>query len=162
MHETPPPVAKYRLTVEITGNTHGEVEHELLLLTRGGYLHDSDYYTRDEWSVIGGRSTRRMEHANPDMTPERYDVELESWWSTSRGGARPSPTSTRRTDRMTAHPYQTIAHDASISATPRKDEPGQVEVEIACYRDGVELDLTLYLWTEDFLRMADAIREHEE
>lgn len=77
--ETEPPVAKYRLTVTITGNSHAEVERELLLMTRGGYLLDSDGYKRDAWMVIGGRSTREMQHTNPEMTPERYEAELESW-----------------------------------------------------------------------------------
>ena len=84
MSDQPPPVPRYTLTVEITGNTHAEIENELLMLTRGGYLGDSDYLTRDEWKVIGGRSTRRMEHTNPDMTPERYNDELSAWWSRRR------------------------------------------------------------------------------
>jgi hypothetical protein len=83
-----PPVAKYRLTVEITGNTHHEIEHELLVLTRGGYLLDSDGYKRDEFHVIGGTVTTTLEHRNPDMTPERYEAELDAWWEArKRGGA---------------------------------------------------------------------------
>lgn len=84
MTEQPPPVPKYTLNLEITGNSHGEIVRELLIMTRGGYLHDSRYHTRDEWEVIGGRSTRRMEHTNPEQTPERYDAELEAWWSARR------------------------------------------------------------------------------
>lgn len=73
-----PPVPKYRLTLTITGNSHEEIERELLVQTRGGYLLDSDYYRRDSWHVIGGRETSVMEHTNPDMTPERYDAELKA------------------------------------------------------------------------------------
>jgi hypothetical protein len=79
-----PPVAKYRLTLTITGNSHDEIEHELLVMTRGGYLHDSDGYERDEFHVIGGRRTAVLEHTNPDMTPERYDAELDAWWQARR------------------------------------------------------------------------------
>ena len=62
---------------------------------------------------------------------------------------------------MTEH-YQTIVHDASFGVTPREGEPGQVQVEIACYREGIELDLTLHLWADDFLRMADEVRKQQE
>lgn len=78
--QTPPPVAKYRYTLTITGNTHEEIEQELLVSTRGGYLLDSDYYERDEFTVYGGAKTSKLEHANPEMTPERYKAELDEWW----------------------------------------------------------------------------------
>lgn len=85
-----PPVAKYRLTVEITGNSHDEIETELRYLVNGGYLLDTDYHKRDETYVVGGRKTVRLEHANPEMTPERYDAELSEWFDarkTARRGA---------------------------------------------------------------------------
>ena len=77
---TEPPTAKYKFTVEITGNSHDEIEREILLLNSGGYLLDSGYHKRDSFYVIGGRSTRRLVHENPEMTPERYEQELEAWW----------------------------------------------------------------------------------
>lgn len=79
MSEPKPPTAKYRYTVEISGNSHAEIQRELLGLTRG-YLLDSEYETRDEFLVTGGRRTSRLLHTNPDMTPERYEAELDEWW----------------------------------------------------------------------------------
>lgn len=75
-----PPTAKYKLTLTITGNSHDEIERELLAMTRGTYLLDSGYLERDEFHVTGGRSTRVLEHTNPEMTPERYEQELDAWW----------------------------------------------------------------------------------
>ena len=86
--QTDPPIARYRLTLTITGNTLDEVETELLVQTRGGLLLDSDYYKRDAWTVHGGRVTSRMEHANPEMTPERYKAELDEWWRARKAANR--------------------------------------------------------------------------
>lgn len=70
MIETPdPPVAKYRYTLVIDGNSHEEIEEELLFATRGGYLLDSQYYARDEFTVYGGRKTSTLEHRNPEIAP---------------------------------------------------------------------------------------------
>ena len=85
-----PPRAKYRLTVTITGNTLEEVEEELGYQVRGGFLLDSDYYKRDEWTVYGGTSTRVMECVDPDMTPERYQSELDEWWRARMEGTEVS------------------------------------------------------------------------
>lgn len=74
-----PPKHRYRLTLTVTGNTHAEVENELIAMTRGGYLLDSDHYGRDEWHTINGRVDSRMQHQNPDMTPEDYARELRAW-----------------------------------------------------------------------------------
>jgi hypothetical protein len=74
-----PPVTKYRLTLTSRGNTHEEIEDELLTYTRGGYLLDSDYHKRDEWDATSGRQSARMEHTNPDQTPEAYSAELDAW-----------------------------------------------------------------------------------
>jgi hypothetical protein len=80
-HATPtPPVAKYELQLTISGNSHEEIESELLSMTRGGYLLDSEYHKRDEFHVVGGKRTARLTHTNPGMTPERYDAELHDWW----------------------------------------------------------------------------------
>jgi len=84
MSNEKPPVAKYKLVVEITGNSHEEIEEELLYLTRGGYLLDVDYYRRDECRVIGGRQTTTLIHQNPSMTPERYDAELSEWFNSRK------------------------------------------------------------------------------
>lgn len=83
----PPPKAKYRYTLVIDGNSHDEIERELLVQTRGGYLLDSDYGRRDEFTVYGGRKTSKLEHCNPDMTPDRYEKELDEW-SESRHAER--------------------------------------------------------------------------
>ena len=75
-----PPVPRYRFTLTVTGNTLDEIESELVSQTRGGFLLDSDYYKRDKWEVWGGVSTRRMEHLNPTMTPDRWAQELDTWF----------------------------------------------------------------------------------
>ncbi len=79
-----PPVAKYKLTIEFTGNSHEELETEILYYQNGGYLLDSDYHKRDQFDVLGGRKTTRLEHTNPEMTPERYDEELQAWSANRR------------------------------------------------------------------------------
>lgn len=84
---TKPPKARYRFTLTIVGNTLDEVDRELLSQTRGGFLLDSDYGTRDEWHCIGGRRESRMEHTNPEMTPERYEAELAAWFNERKGKA---------------------------------------------------------------------------
>ena len=76
-----PPVTKYELTVKIRGNTHDEIEDELLTLVHGGYLLDSDYGKRDAWNSTGGRCTSVMVHTNPEQTPEKYRDELDAWWN---------------------------------------------------------------------------------
>lgn len=75
-----PPKAKYTYTAVITGNSHEEIESELLYLTRGGYLLDSEYHKRDEFKVHGGKKTSTLEHTNPEMTPEQYEKDLDEWW----------------------------------------------------------------------------------
>lgn len=82
-----PPKARYELTLTITGNTLDEIERELTFQAHGGFLIDSDYGKRDEWTVYGGTKTSRMEHVNPEMTPERYAVELDAWFE-ARKAAR--------------------------------------------------------------------------
>ena len=77
--ELNPPVAKYKLSLTITGNSHEEIENELLSMTRGGYLLNSEYYKRDSFHVIGGRETAILEHANPEQTPEKYADDLKAW-----------------------------------------------------------------------------------
>ena len=86
-----PPVPRYRLTLTITGNTLDEIEHELLVQTRGGFMLDSDYYRRSMWQVIGGRATSHMEHVNPEMTPERYEAELDEWFAARKAARREQP-----------------------------------------------------------------------
>lgn len=76
-----PPTTRYELTIVVHGNSHDEMVDELLGMTRGGYLLDSDRYRRDSFHAVGGRSTRILEQTNPDMTPERYEAELDAWWS---------------------------------------------------------------------------------
>ena len=75
-----PPVARYRYTLTLTGNSVDEIESELLTQTRGGFLIDSDYEKRDEWHVAGGCKTSVMKQVNPGMTADRYAEELDAWW----------------------------------------------------------------------------------
>jgi hypothetical protein len=86
-----PPVARYRLTLTIKGNTLDEIEDALIVQTRGGFLLDSDYGKRDSWNSTDGTTTSVMEHLNPDMTPERYAAELHAWW-TARKAERKADT----------------------------------------------------------------------
>ena len=79
-----PPTARYKLTLTITGNTLDEIEGVLLSQTNGGFLLNSDYYRRDEWDVTDGRYTSRMEHVNPEQTPENYARELGEWMKQRR------------------------------------------------------------------------------
>lgn len=88
-----PPETKYRLTVEVRGNTHQEVIDEIAYLLNGGYLMDSDYYKRDEFDVMGGRATRCLEHTNPEMTAERYNKELTEWADNRRDKRDDPPSS---------------------------------------------------------------------
>lgn len=83
-----PPTTKYELTIVLHGNSHDELVNELLGMTRGGYLLDSDYYKRDAFHTVGGRSTRILEHTNPEMTPDRYDAELDAWWNARKEARR--------------------------------------------------------------------------
>ena len=84
MTTSEPPVAKYELTLTITGNSLDEIIEEIEGQSRGGLLLDSDYERRDEWHVIGGNTERVMRHTNPDMTPERYDRELMEWFDSRK------------------------------------------------------------------------------
>lgn len=79
--EMRPPATKYRLTVEISGNSHDEIEQELGYLARGGYLLNSDHHERDEFHVVGGRLTATLRHTNPEQTPEGYKRELDEWFT---------------------------------------------------------------------------------
>ena len=88
MRANQPPVTKYELTVKIRGNTHDEIEDELLTLARGDYLLDSDYGKRDAWNSTGGRCTSVMVHTNPEQTPEKYRDELDAWWNEHKAARR--------------------------------------------------------------------------
>lgn len=83
-----PPVAKYKYTLEIDGNSHEEILGEILAQVNGGYMLDSLYEERDEFDVIGGQSYRTLEHINPGMSPERYARELGEWWQKRKRGAK--------------------------------------------------------------------------
>ena len=79
-----PPTARYKLTLTITGNTLDEIEGELLVQANGGFMLSSEGYRRDEWEVVSGRYTSRMEHVNPEQTPENYARELGEWMKQRR------------------------------------------------------------------------------
>ena len=86
-----PPVAKYTLTVKITGNSHDEIERAIHYFNNGGYLLDSDYHKRDEFYATDGTTSAKLVHSNPSMTPERYRQELDEWFErlkASRKAAR--------------------------------------------------------------------------
>lgn len=51
---------------------------------------------------------------------------------------------------MSAYPYQSTGHDASISAAPG-DEPDTITVEIVI---GDHAESRITMWAEDFTRMA--------
>jgi len=91
VNETPqtpePPVARYHLTLTITGNTLDEIEREVQGMP-SRFVLDSDYLRRDSWDITSGTATRVMEHRNPEMTPERYDAELRAWVDAHRAARR--------------------------------------------------------------------------
>lgn len=95
--EPEPPVAKYRYTLVVTGNSHDEILDEIFMQTRGGYLLDSDHYKRDEFRVYGGNKTTTLEHANPEMTTERYKADLETWWLNRKKAKEESDVREQRT-----------------------------------------------------------------
>lgn len=84
MADLEPPVAKYKLTLTVYGNSHQEVQEELLSQVQGGYLIISEDEQRDRWRVCGDRYMSVMEHTNPDQTPERYEAELDAWFQTRK------------------------------------------------------------------------------
>ena len=81
-----PPVARYRLTLTIDGNSFDEIDNELYLLAGGSTCRDSLFLglERHEWEIYEPRVKKRMEHRNPDMTPEKYDTELKAWAESKR------------------------------------------------------------------------------
>lgn len=81
-----PPVAKYRYTLTIRANSHDEILDELLLAVNGGYLLDSEYYSRDEFDVTDGRTKSVLEHRNPEMTSEKYLDDLNDWRNERKKG----------------------------------------------------------------------------
>ncbi|OZE10222.1 hypothetical protein CH249_14165 [Rhodococcus sp. 05-2255-3B1] len=74
--------------MQVYGNSHEEIENELSYLLHGGYLLDSQYYKRDEFTVFGGRRTAKLEHTNPDQTPEAYREQLREWSLRRRSAAQ--------------------------------------------------------------------------
>lgn len=83
-----PPMSRYKLTLEITGNTMDEVLRELAVQSNdadhelGGDIHRHNA----EW--ISGRSTLSLVERNPGMTPEKYAAELDAWRESRRGDPR--------------------------------------------------------------------------
>ena len=81
-----PPVARYRLTLTIDGNSFDEIDDVLRVLANGS-THEDSLFTgqvRHEWDIYSPRVRRHMEHRNPDMTPEKYDDELIAWAESKR------------------------------------------------------------------------------
>lgn len=74
-----PPTPKYKLTVVIQANSHDEIEDELLHFLNGGYVDFTEGYSRDTFRMIGGKLDCQLEHVNPQMTPDKYEVDLREW-----------------------------------------------------------------------------------
>lgn len=76
MSEGRPPTAKYRYTLQITGNTLDEIEHELRVRAN-----DFGYETarRDEFAIQSGTYTQTLVIADETQTPEKYITDLEAW-----------------------------------------------------------------------------------
>lgn len=86
-----PPVPRYKLEVTITGNTLDEIQSELDMMATSGFLMDHQNGARHEWECWGGTTTRKMNHTNPDMTPERYSAELREWFDALRAARKDRP-----------------------------------------------------------------------
>ena len=109
-----PPTPRYRYTLIVEGNTHDEIEHELLVCTRGGYLLDSDYYQRDEWHVVGGHTDSTSVSPGPYPTlPEM----LRDWADTARNAdtiLKDIPMPQPRRDEAVEAGARAILHGATI------------------------------------------------
>jgi hypothetical protein len=89
-----PPVTRYKLTVTVYGNTIHEVDDELGMVANSfagldvgpGFDLFPDAAIH-EFTVTGGRSTRKLEHTNPEMTPEQYQRDLNAWAAERAYGA---------------------------------------------------------------------------
>jgi hypothetical protein len=72
-----PPVTRYRLEIVIDGNTIEELVNDLETRANTfGYEGLQGRTTRDQ---VGPRYEVRVTEPNPDMTPERYAAELDTW-----------------------------------------------------------------------------------
>lgn len=83
--DTPPPTAKYRYTLQISGNTLDDVEHELWIAVNDW---SQDTRNRDEFAIQGGTYTRTLIVADPDQTPDKYAADLEAWMNTRKEARR--------------------------------------------------------------------------
>lgn len=86
MGEPMPPVPRFKLTVEIEGNTLDDVLNEAYSV---GINAPAQIRGRDECEIVGGSRTIRLTHQNPDMTPQQYASELAEWSRLRR--SRPAP-----------------------------------------------------------------------
>lgn len=86
--EMKPPVAKYRYTLTITGNSHEEIADRLHGVEINHWQDVTGYnpggVQRDAFDITDGTATRVLEHTNPDQTPERYHAELMAWVPATR------------------------------------------------------------------------------
>ncbi|UTN91517.1 hypothetical protein SEA_PERIWINKLE_63 [Gordonia phage Periwinkle] len=73
------PEHRFKYTLTVWGDSHAEIETELLHQVNGGYELDSDHHRRGAFRVISGRTTSALEHINPGQTPENYARELKAW-----------------------------------------------------------------------------------
>lgn len=83
MTEQEPPVAKYRYTLVVTGNSLDEIDGEI-----ADALNEIWAEPALDFERVGGRSQRKLEHLNPEMTRERYDAELAAWWAARKADKR--------------------------------------------------------------------------
>ena len=85
MPDDRPPTAKYRYTLQVTGNTLDDIEHELQIASNE-FAYDTA--TRDEFAIQGGTATQTLIVADPDQTPDKYLTDLEAWMQRRRDERR--------------------------------------------------------------------------
>lgn len=78
--ENPPPVAKYTATIKISANNHGELLDRVRSLANNWWHHHAEYGKRDAVNSTDGTTNVKLEHTNPEQTPEKYTAELDAWW----------------------------------------------------------------------------------
>lgn len=85
MTENDPPKRRYRLQLMITANSRQELAKELNVQAVNYAYEHLSHERRDgvplHIDITGGFGTLRVDEENPEMTPERYEKELDEWIS---------------------------------------------------------------------------------
>jgi hypothetical protein len=81
-----PPVTKYRFEWTVDANTHEEIADAIEALHVNLWQRLDGRDELEIWS--SDRSTTRLHHLNPEMTPQRYDTELREWLSNRKESRR--------------------------------------------------------------------------